>query len=137
MIAIVQCKKCGDQGKVDVGDVTTVEQAQALVDQHMSSCPWGHHIELGRVKFTVLSLDEGSAPTDEEWLATQREKGYILWTTDELRSTPIEITGFSFGYPSANIGGKSVNLDFAESPSRKRYYYLDAAEYELLTGTAR
>lgn len=142
MIALVECTKCGATGKIDCGeDVTTAEAAQALIDKNFlgspRECPFGHHVELSGIKYTVTGMEEGHAPTDEEWLEAMRAKGLDLWTTDELYKSPIEITAFAYGFPVANINGQSVNLDFATSPDGKRYYYMNHEEYERLTAASR
>jgi len=138
MIANVTCQKCGSKGKFDVGNVSTVEAAQDKVNgAHMQSCPFGNHVELTDIHYVVESLEEGSAMSEDEFVAKMEADGYDLWTTDELYESPIEITSFAYGLPMANINGQSVNLDFVTSPSGKRYYYMNHEEYERLVAASR
>jgi len=131
MIARVRCGKCGETGKFDVGEeVTSVEQAQAKLDAvRITSCPFGHHVELSPIAYTVLGVEEGHALTDEEWLA-QMQAERDLWTTDELAETEITIQSFAFGMPLATVRGQDFWLDMTTSPEGRRYYWSPRRAYE-------
>ena len=131
MIARVRCDKCGMSGKFDIGgEVASVEQAQAKLDSvTITSCPFGHHIEFSSIAYTVLEIETGQAPTDEEWLATMRADRH-LWTTDELRQTEIVIESFAYGMPMATVNGQDFWLDMMTSPEGHRYYYAPRGAYE-------
>ena len=131
MIARVRCEKCGATGKFDLGDaVVTAEQAQAKLDAvKITSCPFGNHIEFSSIAYTVLEIEVGQAPTDEEWLATMRADR-DLWSTDELRGTEIRIESFAFGLPMATVRGEDFWLDMMTSPEGHRYYWAAKGAYE-------
>lgn len=131
MIARVRCAKCGATGKFDVGDgVATVEEAQARLDSvRITSCPFGHHIELSPIGYIVLEIEAGQAPTEEEWLATMRAERDV-WSTDELAKTEIRIESFAFGMPMAKVRGRDFPLDFVTSPEGHRYYWAPRGAYE-------
>lgn len=131
MIARVRCGKCGMTGKFDVGDeVATVEQAQTkLASVKITSCLFGHHIELSAIPYTVLSVEEGQAPTEEEWLATMRVDRDV-WSTDQLGQSEIVIESFAFGLPMATVRGDDFWLDVITSPEGHRYYWSPKGAYE-------
>lgn len=133
MLAIVKCDKCGETGKIDVGgEANTVEEAQALIDRKfkVESCPFGHHVELSPIKYTVTGIEEGAALSDEEVIAEMEAKGKKCWTdTGTLRADGVEITSFACGIPIANINGADYPLDFMTLPSGKRLYYGPAANF--------
>ena len=143
MIAVVECPKCGSSGKVDVGEVKDMAEAQAVVDKHMGSCPWGQHIELTAIKgFKVLSLEEGSAPTMEDYLASQGEK-YDLWVlyedqAKELGVNSVVASGIELefpGYCKATVDGKDLWMDYTDAtPAGKRIYYSRKGAFKVLTG---
>ena len=131
MIATVRCRKCGEIGKFDVGDASTIGEAQSRMDGYTGEhCPFGRHMELSPIRYEVIGLEDGAAPTDGEWAARMRAGGYDLWTTDELRGTEIEITAFAFGDPVAMVRGRVFWLRSATSPGGHRYYYSHAGDYD-------
>jgi len=136
MIARARCDKCGEIGRFDVGDdVATVEDAQRKVDgATLESCPFGHHMELSPIHYEVVGLEAGAAPTLDEWKASMVGKGYDIWTTDELRATEIRITGFTMGFPMAEVRGREFILDFSTAPNGDRYYYAEAGAYARAVG---
>ena len=136
MIARARCSRCGEVGRFDVGpDVTTVEEAQAKLDSaRIESCPFGHHTELSPIRFEVLELQDGAAPTMDEWRASMLARGLDMWTTDELRATEIRITGFALGFPMAEVRGREFMLDFVTAPNGDRYYHAPAGEYAEAIG---
>jgi hypothetical protein len=138
MIAKVRCGTCGAVGRLDVGDaVTTVEEAQAKVDaSHIQMCPFGHHTELHDLHFEVLEIEAGAAPSLDEWKAQMAGRGYDVWTTEELRRTEIEITGFAFGFPMATVRGRDFWLNFGTAPDGDRYYYAPRGSYAEAIGQA-
>jgi len=137
MIAKVRCTQCGSPGKFDVGDVATVEAAQAkLKAARIGSCPFGHHVELSPIQYEVLELEAGAAPTLEEWRAAVVAQGYDLWTTRELEATEIRITGFALGFPMAEVRGREFTLDFVTAPDGDRYYTAPAGAYAKAIGEA-
>ena len=76
-------------------------------------------------------MEEGEAPTIEEWKATMEAKGLILWDSAQaVADAGIEVTAFSWGVPIANINGKDFMLNFSEAPDGKRYYHAYKEEYE-------
>jgi len=134
MIARVRCSKCGELGKFDVGDVATVEAAQAKLDAAgIESCPFSNHIELSPITYTVLELVEGQAPSEEEWLAQMREDRDI-WDTEALRQTEIRITGFALGFPMAEVRGSDFWLGMTTSPRGHRYFYAPKGAYAKAIG---
>jgi len=138
MIARARCCRCGEVGRFDVGpDVATVDDAQAKLDSaHIQSCPFGHHVEMADIRYEVLELQDGSAPTMDEWRASMVAKGYDLWTTDQLRATEITIESFAFGLPVAKVRGRALPLDFATAPNGERYWYAPAGAYAEAIGEA-
>ena len=136
MIARVRCETCGEIGRFDVGpDVATIEQAQAKVDDSkIESCPFGHHVELSPIRYTVLEVEEGQALTLDEWKAQMIAKGYDLWTTEELRHTEIEIEAFALGFPMAKVRGRDFWLDFTTAPNGDRHYYAPSGAYAEAVG---
>ena len=138
MIARVRCRTCQEIGRFDVGDaVSTVEEAQAKLDaSHIQMCPFGHHTELSDLHFEVLEIEAGSALTLDEWKAQMAERGYDVWTTDELRRTEIRIESFAFGMPMATVRGKDFWLNFTTAPDGDRYYYAHRGLYAGAIGEA-
>ena len=135
MIANVRCNKCQVTGGFDVGsDVTTIEQAQEVIDAaNIQSCPWGNHVELSPISYTVLSIEEGSAKSDEDVLAEMNDKGLICWTdTGDLKDAGVDITSFAYGMPIANINGHNFNLDFTSLPSGRRVYYGNRSVFDKI-----
>ena len=135
MIARARCRTCGEVGRVEVGpDVATVEEAQTKLDSaHIQSCPFGHHVELADIRYEVLELQDGSAPTMDEWKSEMVAKGYELWTTDQLRQTEVVIESFAFGLPVARVRGQEFVLDFTTAPNGERYWYAAAGAYAEAT----
>ena len=138
MIARVRCETCGEIGRFDVGaDVATIEQAQAKVDDSkIESCSFGHHVELSPIRYTVLEV-EGQAPTLDEWKVKMAERGYDLWTTEELRETEIEIEAFALGFPMAKVRGRDFHLDFTTAPDGDRYYFAPKGAYAEAVGETK
>ncbi len=134
MIARARCRKCGEVGRFDVGDVATAAEAQGKLDSaHIRSCPFGHHVEMADILYEVLELQDGSAPTMDEWKAEMVAKGLDLWTTDELRQTEITIETFAFGMPMAKLRGEDFWLDFTTAPNGERYWYAPVGAYAEAT----
>lgn len=130
MIARARCSRCGETGRFDVGEVTTVEGAQAKLDgAGIESCPFGHHVEMSPIRYEVIELEGGQAPALEEWRAQMIGRGYDLWTTPELERSEIRIKGFAFGFPMAEVRGRDFHLDYTTSPDGDRYYYALAGAY--------
>lgn len=126
----VHCKECGEDFKLDVGDATPEEVEAELAARDTFECP-GHHVELSSPmnywEIDWESAEEGSAPTDEEWLAKLKESyDEVYDSAQAVKDAGIEITSFAFGIPMAKDveTGKDINLDFASAPSGKRYYYV-------------
>jgi hypothetical protein len=122
MILKGNCKKCGETVRLDIGDWTL----QEAID-HISkwkdgySCP-GHHVELYSPypddwKLEEWTLEEGHAPTEEEFLADLQAKFKDVRDTAGMQGL---ITSFSYGFPDTN-DGKAWN--FIASPKGKRWYY--------------
>jgi len=132
MIAKARCNKCGATGKFDMGDdIITVEQAQTKLNSvHIQSCPFGHHMELSDLHYTVIEMEPGHALSDEQWLATMRADR-DLWTTDQLQGTEIRIESFALGLPLATVRGQDFWLDMMTSPEGHRHYYAPKGAYEL------
>ena len=100
----------------------------------IESCPFGNHIELSPIEYEVLELTEGQAPTMDGWRVEMTAKGYDLWTTDELRATEIEITGFAMGFPLAKVRGQDFWLDSVTAPDGDRYYYSTRGDFGEAVG---
>ena len=139
MIARVRCETCKETGRFDVGpDVATIEQAQAKVDAAgIETCPFGHHVELSPIGYTVLEVEEGQALTLHEWKVKIAERGYDLWTTEELRETEIEIEAFALGFPMAKVRGRDFHLDFTTAPDGDRYYFAPKGAYAEAVGETK
>jgi len=137
MIARSRCRTCREVGRFDVGDVATVDEAQAKLDAaHIQSCPFGHHVELSDIGYEVLELQDGAAPTMDVWRADMVGRGYDLWTTEQLRKTEIKIESFALGLPLARVRGQEFTLDFVTAPNGERYWYAAAGAYAEAIGEA-
>ena len=136
MIARVKCDKCGADGGFDLGDGEfTIAEAQALVDERsVMECPFGHHVEMVPINYTVIEVIEGSAETNDEWVHRMQEEGNILWTTDELCDAGISIIGFAYGGCTAEYNGKKTVLLFDMPPEGGRYYHMRESEWKALGG---
>jgi len=140
MIANVKCPICGDTGKMDCGpDVTTVEQATEFIlraDIQHCSLGLGSHMEMSRIEYEVLSMEDGHAMSEEQWLADKRGQGYDLWTTAELYGLDLEIVSFCgwAGMASGHIKstGEKADILFTDSPERNRYYYAEVGKFKPL-----
>jgi len=123
MLLVGSCKKCGCTIRLDIGMLTREEAIARLSEQDTFSCP-GHHVELSSPHPHYWDLDEwefveGSAPSDEQFVAELRKKYLEVIDAEEMSQRGI-ITGFAFGLPLTNDGNV---WDFCESPSGKRWYY--------------
>lgn len=127
-----RCQTCGGEGWIQgIPDGKTVEDIQESLQKKSGfQCPVGNHVELNSadkhwiLKPETLQVDEKPL-TDEMWLAELRQKtGGQVWTTDEL-TAEFEVLSFSYGLCQARrkSTGQTGYLDFAHSPSGKRYYF--------------
>ena len=123
------CKKCGAKIKVMLGDLTLEEAKKKLEGIQMFECP-GHHVELSGplnywdIRWDAIYEDDTRQPTDEEWLAEKRERYEHVVTTQELDTVVDEVVGFSMGLCGVMRNGLKEYVDFADSPSGKRYYFI-------------
>jgi hypothetical protein len=124
-----RCTKCGATIKVVLGDLTPEEAKKKLEGIQMFECP-GHHVELSgplgywEVDWETVHEDDANPPTDEEWLAGKREQYEHVVDTGELDSVVDEVVGFSMGVCVVMRKGRKEYVDFADSPSGKRYYFV-------------
>jgi hypothetical protein len=128
MLVDFECSKCGEVFTMDIHDKTLEEVQEDLKKKEGFHCP-GNHVELGSpANHWVMmpeSLREGSAPTEEEFLADLKSQKGEVYTTQELDSSPYEITSFAYCTAIAyrRDNGDKVYLDFTHSPKGTRYYY--------------
>jgi hypothetical protein len=122
----VNCKICGNDFKMDIGDHTMEEVTAMLKKRDSFHCNAGNHMEIGSPinHWTFGKIHDGSAPTEEEWYDKMTAQYGKLIGTDELREK-FEVTGFAFGSCMAKVKatGKEICLDFIHSPKGVRYYY--------------
>ncbi len=124
-----RCTKCGAAIKVVLGDLTPEEAKKKLEGIQMFECP-GHHVELSgplgywEIDWETVHEDDRRQPTEEEWLAEKRERYEHVVTTQELDSVVDEVLGFSMGLCIVMRNGQKEFVDFADSPSCSRYYFI-------------
>ncbi len=124
-----RCTKCDATIKVVLGTLTPEEARKKLEDIQMFECP-GHHVELSgplgywEIDWQAVHEDDANPPTDEEWLAEKRGLYEHVVTTQELDSVVDEVVGFSMGLCAVMRNGLKEYVDFADSPSGKRYYFI-------------
>ena len=136
------CRKCGATIKVVLGELTTEEARKKLEGIQMFECP-GHHVELSgplgywEIDWQAVHEDDAKLPTDEEWLAEKRERYEHVVITQELDSVVDKVVGFSMGLCIVMRDGQKEYVDFADSPSGKRYYLIgrkDAVRIPITEG---
>lgn len=123
----VECKKCGSNFKLDIGNDTleqTKEKLSAMKD--FTFCP-GNHIELSSPADYLILKDiiPGSIVTEAQWLSDMKERGIHLISNDEIHSD-YTCTGFCAGMFvgfKKDKPGEKVVLDHMRSPEGNRYYY--------------
>jgi hypothetical protein len=124
-----RCTKCSAKIKVVLGDLTPDEAKKKLEDIQMFECP-GHHVELSgplgywEIDWQAVHQDDAKLPTDEEWLAEKRKHYEHVVDTGELNSVVDKVVGFSMGMCAVMRNGMKEYVDFADSPSGKRYYFV-------------
>jgi len=122
----VNCKICGNDFKMDIGEHTMEEVIAMLKKRDSFHCNAGNHMEIGSPinHWTFGKIHDGSAPTEEEWYDKMTAQYGKLIGTDELREK-FEVTGFAFGSCMAKVKatGQEICLDFIHSPKGVRYYY--------------
>jgi hypothetical protein len=122
----VNCKTCGSDFKLDVGDMTVEQVTDMLRKRDGFHCDTGNHMELGSPMnhWTLGKMCEGNAPTEEEWYEKMTAQHGKLISTSELREK-FEVTGFAFGACMAKVKatGQEICLEFIHSPKGVRYYY--------------
>ena len=124
-----RCRKCDAVLKVVLGDLTPEEAREKLAGVEMFECP-GHHVELSgplgywEIDWQDVREDDAKLPTDEDWLAEKRERYEHVVTTQELDSVVDEVVGFSMGLCVVRRNGQKEYIDFADSPSGTRYYFV-------------
>ena len=122
----VNCKICGNDFKMDIGEHTMEEVIAMLKKRDSFHCNAGNHMEIGSPinHWTFGKIHDGSAPTEEEWYDKMTAQYGKLIGTDELREK-FEVTGFAFGSCMARVKatGQEICLDFIHSPKGVRYYY--------------
>jgi len=123
------CKKCGAKIKIVLGTLTPDQARKKLEGIRMFECP-GHHVELSgpldywEIDWSDIHEDDAKLPTDEEWLGEKRGLYEHVVTTQELDSAVDEVVGFSMGLCAVRRNGQREYVDFADSPSGKRYYFI-------------
>ena len=126
---IGRCRNCDATIKVVLGTLTPEEARKMLEGIQMFECP-GHHIELSgplgywEIDWATVYEDDAKLLTDEEWLAEKRERYEHVVDTGELDSVVDEVLGFSMGVCIVTRNGRREYVDFADSPSGKRYYLI-------------
>jgi len=127
MMLNVECKKCGTNFKLAIGE-KTLEQTKETLSKMTTFdfCP-GNHVELSSpLNYLILKdIVKGNIQTEEEWLSDMKKKGYKLISNDEIHSD-YTCTGFCagmfVGFKKDNPD-KQVVLDHMRSPEGNRYYY--------------
>jgi hypothetical protein len=121
------CKKCAQAFKIDIGSSTKDEAIAKLSKMESFECP-GHHVELtSPLRYWDIHWDQvedGSSPSEEEWLDDLKRKHREVYTTDDLR-TKFTNVSFAYGMCAASLvaTGETKILDFDRSPEGKRYYF--------------
>ena len=124
-----KCRTCDTTIKLDIGDKTK-EDTIALIQKWESfQCP-GQHVELsGPYPFhwplDEWKLEDGQAPSDEEWLAELKSSYSEVLSHDELAQL-FEVQSFCMGCCIAiqRQTGEKACFDFRPAPiSGQRYYY--------------
>ncbi len=137
-----RCRKCGATIKVVLGTLTPEEAKKELEGIQMFECP-GHHVELSgplgywEIDWQAVHEDDANLPTDEGWLAEKRGLYEHVVTTQELDTVVDEVVGFSMGLCVVRRDGQKDYVDFADSPSGKRYYLIgrkDAVHIPITEG---
>lgn len=121
------CKRCGGHGKIDIGNKSLDEIKEILKKRDAFECHLGHHFEnASPFEFWEFGdIEEGKAPTDEEWFNEMIKRYKELYTSDDL-SVKFNVIGFAGGMCIAKFkkSGETVYLSYSSSPSGKRYYYV-------------
>ncbi len=137
-----RCTKCDATIKVVLGALIPEEARKMLEGIRMFECP-GHHVELSgplgywEIDWETVHEDDAKLPTDEEWLAEKRGLYEHVVTTQELDTVVDEVVGFSMGLCAVMRNGQKEYVDFADSPSGKRYYLIgrkDAVHIPITEG---
>ena len=124
-----RCTKCDATIKVALGTLTPEEGRKRLEGIQMFECP-GHHVELSgplnywEIDWETVHEDDAKLATDEEWLAEKRGLYEHGVTTQELDSVVDKVVGFSMGLCAVMRNGLKEYVDFADSPSGRRYYFI-------------
>lgn len=123
----VKCKKCGESSKLDIGDMLKEDVDQWLEKGNGFQC-FGNHVEFGsRSDYWEVdweSLQEGNAPTEQDFEEELRSKSVEVYTTKEL-SQLYEVNSFNYGL--CFVIDKSTReekvFNFIHSPQGTRFYY--------------
>lgn len=123
------CRKCDETFKISIGELSAEDARANLEAQATTNCP-GHHVELSgpsnywEIDWTDIK-DNGKAPmTDEEWLAGYTDKFEHVVDTAGLGGVVDKVVGFAAGFCHVRRNGVDEYLDYANSPSGKRYYFV-------------
>ena len=124
-----KCRTCNTTIKLDIGDKTKKDTIAHIQKWQTFHCP-GQHVELSGPYPLHWPLDEwqvedGQAPSDEEWLAELKSSYSEVLSHDELARL-YEVQGFCMGCCIAiqRQTGEKAYFDFKPAPhSGQRYYY--------------
>ena len=124
-----RCTKCGAKIKIVLGKLTPEEARKKLEGIQMFECP-GYHVELSaplgywNIDFGTVHEDDAGQPTEEEWLAGKREQYEHVVGTGQLDSVVDKVVGFSMGLCVVMRNGRKEYVEFADSPSGRRHYFV-------------
>lgn len=101
MLVNVRCKKCGETSKLDIGNYSKEEVIKLLSNDKYGFECFGHHVEFGnRIDYWEIdwdSLQNGFAPTEEEFVADLKKKNTEVYTTKELQNK-YNVVSFAMGF---------------------------------------
>lgn len=128
MLVKISCKKCGESGKLDIGDKPLSIVLEELKKEESFHCGLGNHVELSsRLNYwTFGELTDEKPPTIEEQLKDLKNSYTEIFSNDEFhKQTKYSVSGFSMGCCICTDvkTGEKVYFDFKTLIDGKRYYY--------------
>jgi len=125
MLLKVECKKCGESFKLDIGTHTKEETIEMLKNRDTFECP-GHHVELSSpVNYWIFGdVVPGNAPSEKEFLKKLKAEYPEVYKNKDLEKK-YTVSGFSMGCCICRdkTTGKKAYFDFENSPAGTRFYY--------------
>lgn len=129
MLIHAKCKKCGNEGLIDIGDLS-IEAAVNVLSKGTSQCTFGeqHHQEvIPPAELFELDWDnpvEQSPMTDEMFKEELESRVGEVFTKEEL-GKKYNIESFAYGacLCTEKDSEQLVLFNFSTSPSGKRLYF--------------